>query len=199
MSSLRRRLMMAQGIETPKFEIDPCIYITSISNQSVRIINKKEYAKRIYLEDSTELDISGSGPLDYTFSNVGEHKVWIELNENLYDFSSCFSGCNRLYKIQNGLLSNCKKAVNLSRFLYWCTSLVYIPIDLFLNNNLVNDFSNCFEYCSLLDVSTPKDADGGELWEREGKSGYPSSINGYRCFYMCSKIKNYSSIPEDWK
>lgn len=60
------------------------------------------------------------------------------------------------------------------------------------------DFQNCFSRCDKLTGSTPKDPDGGELWERAGKEGYPTSITGTGCFTNCTGLDTYNSIPEDW-
>lgn len=169
MSSFRRGLMMAQG--GGKSALEPCIYTTTKEKELVYIIARKEYAQRIYLEDGTELDVSGTGFLGYTFPNAGEHKVWIELKQDIEDLSNCFNN-TQLEVISKNLLQNVKK---------------------------VNNFTACFTNTLRLRGETPKDEDGGELWEREGKEGYPNKIDGTDCFWMCTGLSNYNSIPDDWK
>lgn len=172
MSSFRRRLMMMQG--GGKSALEPYIYTTTEANQIVSIIGYKEYVQRIYLEDGTELDVSGSGALNYTFSEAGEHKVWIEFKEDVTDFSYCFSNC---------------------------PELTSIPDKLFANNTAVTNFSACFANCSRLTGSCPKDNDGTPIYNRsgEGKEGCAIVTSYNYCFENCTGLSDYSSIPSGWK
>ena len=73
-----------------------------------------------------------------------------------------------------------------------------IPADMFRNAKNITKFDNCFANCSNLTGNTPTDEDGGELWERVGKVGYPTNIIGRRCFFECRGLTNYSDIPNEW-
>ena len=126
------------------------------------------------LEDGTDVPITGTGALSYTFADDGEHKVWIEFKEDVTDFSNCFVGCS-------GLTS--------------------IPSNLFASNTAVADFSYCFSGCTGLTGSCPVDNDGTPIYNRSGsgKEGY-AIVTYYRdCFYNCTGLTDYNSIPSDWK
>lgn len=73
-----------------------------------------------------------------------------------------------------------------------------IPSDMFRNAKNIKKFDKCFKNCISLTGKTPTDEDGGQLWERAGKMGYPSSITGAECFNNCKGISNYSAIPYEW-
>ena len=106
-----------------KFPLPSLTYTTTGSSQNVRLINKQEYAKKIMLEDGTDVPITGTGALSYTFAEAGDHKVYIEFKEDANSFAACFSGCS---------------------------SLTSIPENLFTNNTAVTNFSYCFNNCSGL-------------------------------------------------
>lgn len=73
-----------------------------------------------------------------------------------------------------------------------------IPDDMFRNAKNITNFNNCFASCLNLTGKTPTDEDGGELWERPGKVGYPNTITSSKCFYECRGLSNFSDIPNDW-
>lgn len=152
---------------------DYLVYTTTSDNQSVQIIYEQEYAQRIYLEDGTELDVSGTGKLNYTFQNAGEHKVWIEFKEDVTDFSNCF---------------------------YRCAGLTSIPENLFAANTAVTEFRYCFYGCTNITSSCPIDNDGTPIYNRSsGKDGYAVVTSNGKCFYNCTKMADYDSIPSGWK
>lgn len=55
-----------------------------------------------------------------------------------------------------------------------------------------------FYLCFNLTGETPK-TNGIELWKRAGLISYPAMTNGLICFYGCTNLANYNSIPTDWK
>ena len=198
MSSFRRRLMMMQG--GGKSALEPCIYATTSANQSVQIIYKKEYAQRIYLEDGTELDVSGTGTLNYAFPNAGDHKVWIKFKEDATNFNDCFYNCKGLTSIPENLFANNTAVTTFNNCFRDCSGLPSIPANLFANNTAVTNFSYCFGRCTSLTSSCPVDNDGTPIYNRSsGKSGY-SKVTSYRkCFLNCTNMADYSSIPSGWK
>lgn len=129
---------------------EPCIYTATKANQSVQIIYKKEYAQRVYLEDGTELDVSGSDALNYTFSEAGEHKVWIEFKEDVTSFMNCFANCIKLTSIPSTLFATNTAATDFDACFYGCPRLTSIPANLFASNTAVTNFGYCFSNCSGL-------------------------------------------------
>ena len=210
----------------PPREPSVLVYTTTSANQSVQLTYYKEYFEYIETEDGVE-DLSGTGALNHTFVNVGEHKVKVlfkkgltnfshcfygcyELtsipsdlfanNSEVTDFSHCFYGCYELTSIPNGLFANNTKVTSFRYCFYGCYELTSIPSDLFANNSEVTDFSHCLQYCRELTSSTPLDNDGTPLYNRsEGKEGYSIVNNHTSCFYRCTLMSDYSSIPSDWK
>lgn len=77
--------------------------------------------------------------------------------------------------------------------------LASIPSDMFRNAKNIVKFDSCFANCILLAGKTPTDEDGGQIWERAGKMGYPTSISSTKCFFDCKGLTNYESIPTTWK
>ena len=244
---------MAQGVGATALE--PCVYTTTSANEAVKIIGKQEYAKRIYLEDGTELDVSVAETLKHIFPEAGEHKVWIEFKEDVTsfiycfdncskltsipstlfannadvtDFSTCFQGCSGLTSIPGNLFENNTAVTDFNSCFGSCSGLTSIPANLFASNTAVTDFENCFSNCSGLTSipstlfaantavtdffgcfqscrnitsSCPVDKDGTPIYNRSGsgKEGY--AVVSYRryCFYGCTKMTDYASIPSDWK
>ena len=171
--------MMAQGGESA---LEPCIYTTTSTNESVRIIHKKEYAQRIYLEDGTELDVSGTGELNYTFPNAGDHKVWIEFKEYATDFSTCFRNCYGLTSIPENLFANNTAVTSFGYCFENCSGLTSIPENLFANNTAITKFNSLFRKCYGL-TSIP-----------ENLFANNTAVTGFGyCFYNCSGL---TSIPE---
>jgi hypothetical protein len=108
-------------------------------------------------------------------------------NPNVTSFEDCFNGCVGLTSIPNGLFSANPNVTSFSRCFYWCTGLTSIPNGLFNANPNVTNFYGCFDLCYKLTGNAP------ELWLR---SNVPS---GGSCFYGCTGLSNYASIPDSWK
>lgn len=186
--------------EKPKFETDPCIYTTTSTNESILIINKKEYAQRIYLEDGTKLDVNGTGKLNYTFPDIGEHKIWIEFKEDVTSFDSCFYECRKLTSIPENLFATNTAATSFTYCFGNCQGLTSIPKKLFANNTAVTGFSSCFFFCNSLTSSCPIDNDGTPIYNRSGngKDGYAIVTSYGYCFFSCINMANFESIPGPW-
>ena len=121
-------------------------------------------------------------------------------NPAVTHFSRCFYGCTGLTSIPSNLFANNTKVAHFEYCFYDCTGLTSIPDALFANNPAVTDFGSCFNGCTGLTSSTPIDNDGTPLYNRsEGKEGY-SVVNYHtKCFYRCTLMSDYSSIPDSWK
>lgn len=122
---------------------------------------------------------------------------------NIQQAPSCFKDCSSLKNIPENLFSASNSLNNVEYCFYGCTALTSIPNNLFVNNKRIINFTNCFSGCTNLTGNTPKGADGIELWDRAGKEGYPSGINGDDCFKGCTKLVEYSldvdnPIPVEW-
>ncbi|MDR2764121.1 MAG: leucine-rich repeat protein [Tannerella sp.] len=145
-------------------------------------------------------------------------------NVNITSFVSMFAYCSSLTSIPAGLFSTLSKLeVFRTNFLYSSLAtvpeilfancpalrdienafaqspLIAIPNLLFDNNKGITSFYQCFFRCLSLTGSTPSGSDGVKLWERAGQPGYPASINGGVCFYLCSGLDDFDAIPAGWK
>ena len=176
------RIADAGEIVVPK---EPLVYTTTGASQSVKLINNQQYAKKITLEDGTDIPITGTGALNYTFPEAGDHKVTIEFDEDATDFSLCFSGCTSLTSIPENLFANNTAVTNFGYCFSDCTGLTgSIPENLFANNTAVTNFGYCFSDCTGLTGSIPE-----KLF-----SNCPNATNFSNCFLSC---RGLTSIPDN--
>ena len=117
-------------------------------------------------------------------------------NPGLTNAKNAFSSQN-LVTIAIDEFSNCKELTNVEGIFTNCTELTNMPH--FRDNKKITNFSNAFAGCSKLTGSTPTDENGYKLWERAGKEGYPTAIDGTHCFQGCTLLDDYDEIPNDWK
>lgn len=113
-------------------------------------------------------------------------------------FNHSFYGDN-LVSIPEDFFNNCPVLVDVYSCFDANSSLTSIPSGLFRNCPQITNFGYCFSGCENLTGYTPFDIlpDGSklELWERAGKEGYPTSINGQCCFQNCKNLSNFQKIP----
>ena len=195
-----------------KFPLPSLTYTTTGASESVQLIYKQEYAKKITLEDGTDVPITGTGKLNYTFPEAGDHKVYIEFKDDVTNFSSCLSNCIRLTSIPDNLFANNTAVTNFSSCLSGCTSLTSIPETLFASNTAVTDFSACFQHCfDLTSIPANLFANNTAVTDFSdcfnGCSGLTGSIPANLfanntavtdfsyCFYDCEGLTG--SIPEN--
>ena len=195
-----------------KFPLPSLTYTTTGASESVQLIYKQEYAKKITLEDGTDVPITGTGKLNYTFPEAGDHKVYIEFKDDVTNFSSCLSNCIRLTSIPDNLFANNTAVTNFSDCLSGCTSLTSIPETLFASNTAVTDFSACFQHCfDLTSIPANLFANNTAVTDFSscfnGCSGLTGSIPANLfanntavtdfsyCFYDCEGLTG--SIPEN--
>ena len=181
MSNFRRFLMIKNENVEPVQTC--CVYTTTVESQNVGLINRQQYVNKITLEDGTDVPITGTGALSYTFPEVGQHKVTIEFKEDVTDFSSCFWGCSSLTSIPENLFANNTAVTNFSYCFLGCTGLTSIPENLFTSNTAVANFRECFYACTSL-TSIPENLFASNT--------AVTIFNG--CFEDCSGI---TSIPEN--
>ena len=201
------RILDAGEIEMPK---EYLVYTTTGASQSVRLINKQEYAKKITLEDGTDVPITGTGALSYTFAEVGEHKVTIEFDEDVTNFYECFYLCSNLTSIPDNLFANNTAVTGFTSCFNGCTRLTSIPDNLFANNTAVNSFYNCFNICTgltsipenLFSTNTAVTDFSNCFKDCSGLTSIPENLFSTNtavtsfgnCFYGCSGL---TSIPEN--
>ena len=159
-------------------------YTTTEEIGNFRVIAHQEYAKKITLEDGTDVPITGTGALNYTFDEAGNHKVAIEFKEDVTSFSECFEFCSALTSIPENLFASNTAVTNFSGCFWGCSGLTSIPEKLFADNTAVTDFSNCFSYCTgLTSISANLFANN-------------TAVTVFReCFSFCSGLTG--SIPEN--
>jgi hypothetical protein len=114
----------------------------------------------------------------------------------------CFAGCTSLLSIPSGLFDNNTSVTTFSGCFSGCTSLLSIPSGLFDNNTSVTTFAGCFSGCTSLTGSS------GELWlNPSGAGNYTLSAPDYdigvpegnSCYFNCTGLSDYASIPTYWK
>ena len=232
-------------------------YTTTGTSQQIQLVRQKDYLDYCKIVDTgEELTVTGTGALNHTFENPGEHQVELKFKDDARTLLYGFSGCTELTNIPANLFSNCTAVTDFSNIFYncrkltsipsnlfsnntevtyfsWaffnCSRLTSIPENLFSNNKAVIDFSNTFYNCSQLTGSIPEnlfsnntavikfnytfhncrkltgsiptDTDGTPIYNRsgEGKDGYAVVTDYTDCFYNCTGLTDYNSIPENWK
>lgn len=117
-------------------------------------------------------------------------------NPGLTNIEEAFA-YSKLQTIPADEFSNNKELVNVSKVFLNSKELTNMPN--FLENKKITNFSQAFDGCSKLTGSTPTDENGYKLWQRAGKQGYPSTINGEHCFRGCTQLDDYNEIPNNWK
>jgi hypothetical protein len=101
--------------------------------------------------------------------------------------------------IPESLLAACTQLQYATALFFECPNLTAIPNGLFDLNKNITRFDGIFYAVASLQGSTPSGSDGLKLWERAGQPGYPASIIGARCFFGCTGLSDYASIPSNWK
>ena len=176
------RIFDGGEIEMP-FVAEPCTFTTTGASQSVQLIYMQEYAKKITLEDGTDVPITGTGALNYTFADAGNHKVTIELKEDVTNFIYCFRDCTSLTSIPENLFTNNTAVTTFYGCFSSCSGLTSIPEKLFASNTKVTSFDSCFTDCTGL-ASIP-----------ENLFANNTAVTKFSfCFSDCTGL---TSIPED--
>lgn len=108
-------------------------------------------------------------------------------SEAIVYFYNVFANCSKLKNIPGDLFKNCPNSKSFNNAFWGCTSLAEIPEGLFDNCKNVEDFHATFGGSTNITGNAPK------LWERTNVK------NSSACFKGCSKLSNYSEIPDTWK
>ena len=118
---------------------------------------------------------------------------------NLNSVRSLFRYCPKLKSIPDGFLSKNTLLTDIYGMCFECSSLTTIPTDFLSTCKQIQNFGGAFRDCSELTGNTPVNDDGTKWWERQGKEGYPDSINSTVCFQGCTKLNDYNDIPMSWR
>ena len=62
----------------------------------------------------------------------------------------------------------------------------------------MNNFTQCFSNCTNLQGESPKNFEGGNLWEPTSVVS-ASELQGSSCFMNCTNLSDYANIPEEWR
>ncbi|MCD8206533.1 MAG: hypothetical protein LUD72_01195 [Bacteroidales bacterium] len=169
-----------------------CTTLTSIPEGLFK--NNTKVTEMNYTFSGTALQTIPDGLFDSntrvtTFDGVFEFSVIESIPENLFancpdvtTFYSCFQGCTSLKTIPSGLFDNCRNVVNFNCAFYNCSSVTeespYTEIEVGGEKVHVHLYDRG-KYASELGCSTPTNTSG--------------------CFYNCTNLSDYSSIPSLWK
>ena len=158
-------------------------YTTTGTSQQVKLVNRKQYLDYVKIVDTgEELTVTGSGALNYTFADAGEHQVELKFKDDATTLASGFSGCSQLTNIPENLFSHNTAVTDFSSTFSKCIGLTSIPDNLFQYNTAVTYFSNTFQYCSGL-TSIP-----------ENLFSHNTAVTNFSAtFYFCNGL---TSIPE---
>ena len=123
---------------------------------------------------------------------------------NAESFYFTFANCTSLTNIPEDLFKCCTGAVVFAATFAECTNLNSIPSNLFDNCPNVFYFSQTFYNCTGLtgqELPLWQRMENGAEYEYEPEYGYEleRGPDGYGCYYNCTGLTNFSSIPEYWK
>lgn len=119
---------------------------------------------------------------------------------NITNFLGAFSYLS-IESVPTGFFDHCVYATSFQELFLNCESLKTIPTYMFENCRRVTNFQSAFKNCSSLTSTCPIDNDGEAIYNRSGsgKSGYSIVTKYDDCFFGCSNMMDYSSIPSSWK
>lgn len=126
----------------------PLVFYTEEPSETVKITNNGSLFNYIEI-DGNVIDLS-EGEIYYTFNEVGDHIVNVEINESVREVKDIFKDCIRLKRISDGLFNQCHLIYSFESAFENCQMLEEIPLQLFNENTLVQSFRNVFSKCSSL-------------------------------------------------
>lgn len=115
-------------------------------------------------------------------------------NGNLQSIWGLFYDCANITAIPETLLQN-SPSINTAYFLFsGCTGVTgAIPVNLFQNQLSLNNFYGVFYNCSNMT------GNGNDFIAAVTAVGRPVPSNTSGCFYNCTTLSDYASIPAGWK
>ena len=150
-----------------------------------------------------------NNPLITSFVNVFKSTGIISIPSGLFvnntaviSFLATFQSCSSLTGMTSGLFDNTTLVSNFQNTFSYCSSLTSIPANLFDNNDVVTSFYGTFFSCTSLTGAS------GQLWLNPSGAAnytltgplYNSGVpNGDNCYYNCTGLTDYASIPTYWK
>ena len=159
--------------------------IKEISSSASTIYYDKELGRNIYYDE---------GP-----NKIIEITQWGETGlTNIY-----LGGCTKLRKIASPSENSFINITNFVETFWDCENLTSIPEDLFSNCPNVTYFNGTFSGCTNLTgeaVPLWERVDGWESLDfKNAREWIGTKPDGNACYMDCTKLSNYSSIPDYWK
>ena len=156
--------------------------------------------EHVYTEKNVEKTVVINGEVSSIDSNHGgttrgkiiEIEQWGETGlQEVY-----LGYCQNLRKIASPSRRSFENVTSFYCTFEECASLTQIPANLFANCQNVTSFNDTFSECTSL-TGAPI-----ELWTRGGNSeenSYQGIPDGAGCYYNCTGLDGYESIPSYWK
>lgn len=116
--------------------------------------------------------------------------------------ASLFQNCTNLKSVPAGLLDSFTGATGFATLFSGCTGLVTVPVSLFDQCKNVNSFANAFNGCIALTGESPYTLVNEvkvHLYERSTDNGFKAPSTKTKCFFNCTGLSDYESIPAAWK
>ena len=104
--------------------------------------------------------------------------------------------CTSLTTIPEELFADCPNAVNFNSTFVACRSLTTISEELFANCPNVVDVSYTFRDSTNL---TGKPIELGTRGTNNAENEYQGNLDGDGCYYNCTGLEGYETIPNYWK
>lgn len=116
--------------------------------------------------------------------------------------ASLFEDCSNLTSIPKGLFDSFTEVTGFATLFSGCTNLKSVPVSLFDQCKKVSSFANAFNGCTALTGESPYTLVNGikvHLYERSTDNGFKTPATKTKCFFNCTGLSDYDSIPAEWK
>ena len=121
----------------------------------------------------------------------------------LRELQETFAGCTAMETIPGSLLSGCSGLERMVSVFAGCSSLTGIPSGLFDDCRAIKVAEGVFMNCSSLAGESPYTMIDGAKVHLYERNAYPVQFaaisSGYLCYFGCSGLSDYGSIPSAWK
>ena len=187
----------------PEGLFDKCTKVTTFNQTFRECRNIKEIPESLFDKCTEVTSFSGTFGRCSGLTSIPEGLF--DNNTKVSAFYETFTYCG-ITNISSKLFKNCTEVTNFSYTFYGCTGLKEIPAGIFDYNTKVSSFSGIFKDCRNLTGESPYtiiNVDGQDvkvhLYERTNYPVYfTAPTSSEDCFYNCTGLTDYNSIPSNW-
>lgn len=189
------------GVVSFEATFSGCSRLKSIPGKLFANCPKARYFGLAKLRDNTFRGGSGVFQDCKSLENIPEELF--AGNPLAEDFSYAFASCGALASLPQNLFKSASKLKYSEYTFLNCKLLKTIPVSIFDNNRQLASVEGLFAQCYGLGGESPYTVVGADkvhLYEREKYNTEFVAINAYaRCFEGCTKLTDYTNLPDNWR